>query len=209
MQTNVRSLSSAGRRKTKEVKGHRVLPNTKDESPRVVKGRESRLVTNAKPKEEKADRKTTSKTSDKPSKNANQQPQARASKASSVINSKKNSSTIAKPGATNALADEQKKPVLNTEAGVITQSELRTIIESLRGGDASLLRGIAAMTSGNDNSGSSMNDENTRPSLTTFSDLHDSNKDQAPLSGILPYSSMYDTYETVLVNRLYVVCVMI
>ena len=166
LQNNVRSLSSAGRRKTKEVKGNRILPDTKDESPRVAKGKESRLITNAKPKDEKTERKATSKMSDKPSKDVQQRPPAGVSKASNL--KKSNMNTTAKSKGTADVTSEQIKPKLSNEAGVITQSELMTIIESLKGGDASLLKSIAGIKEENSKSGSTKGGKTVKIFLASY-----------------------------------------
>jgi len=199
--TNVRSLSSAGRRKTKEVKGNHILPDKKDASPRVVKGRESHLVSNGKQKDEKTEKKMTSKLSDKPSKVAEQRPHAGASRTSGLTTSKK------KPGintTTNAkrqieVADEKKKQVTSDGAGVITQSELMTIIESLRDGDASLLRSIAGMKGEYDKSALEKSDSISKPYAATYSNLSEETIESSAVPENKP-KDLPNTGEEALVN---------
>ena len=182
----MRSLSSAGRRKTKEVKGNHILPDKKDASPRVVKGRESNLVTNGKLKDEKTEKKTTSKLSDKPGKDVDPRPRAGVSKTSGLTTSKR------KPGIntnTNAkgridVADEKRKQVASDGAGVITQSELMTIIETLRDGDASLLRSIAGMKRENDQSTPEKSDSKSTPYAAKYSNLSEETIESSAVPGV-------------------------
>ena len=147
------------------MKGNHILPDKKDESPRVAKGKESRLITNAKPKDEKVERKVTSKLSDKPSKDVQRRPPAGVSKASNL--KKSNMTTTTKAKGPNNVTDEQIKPKLSNDAGVITQSELLTIIESLRDGDASILRSIAGMKEEHDKLGSANEGKTLKRFLTS------------------------------------------
>ena len=181
----MRSLSSAGRRKTKEVKGHHILPDKKDESPRQLKGRESRI--NAKPKEEKNEKKITSKSTSRSSKGVEQMPPSGPSRNSHLA------STKTKPIAetrVKAKGFENGKSSFaldrSTEgAGVITQSELMSIVESLKGGDVSLLQSVAAMKEKNKGTVIVRNDKEPFLDQTASSQLHKNIFEQVTDQGMI------------------------
>lgn len=147
----MRSLSSAGRRKSKEVKGHHILSNQKDVSPRLVKGRESRLSDDAKSKNVKVDKKTSDKqNASRPSKDSESMPSHGTFKGSNLANARSRSIADKTPPAKkqSGLKTEKRNSDISksgAEAGVIAHSQLMSIVESLKEGDVSVLQNIAGV----------------------------------------------------------------
>ncbi|XP_065058234.1 coiled-coil domain-containing protein 66-like [Rhopilema esculentum] len=146
--TNIRSLSSAGRRKTKEIKGNHVLPSHKDESPRqLAKHKETLSQSHVKVNTEThADPKDAKKKTGKPERPTERIVQEKQPKSINTRNTNTKASDKDSVGAkrvtkgkTSSYTQPSKAAVISDKPGVISQSELMSLMESLKTGDVSIL----------------------------------------------------------------------
>lgn len=133
------------------MKGHHILPDHKDESPRLTKEKENRVNPGGKAKDERTLKKSsTGKFSSRQDMDTKSTPSTGASKTSQLVSSKSKPGTEARLKPKNIGSVPNQKSSSNTSkdlngVGVISQSQLMSIVESLNGDDVSALQSAMAM----------------------------------------------------------------
>ncbi len=145
----MKSLSSAGRRKTKELKSHNVLPTQKEVSPRqAVKTKTRQSQETVKIEDDSPRNQAANQPSAKQAKTlANQknarntkQPNSHASK--QRTQAKSNITASQAKSRNNVSSNDTSENIDYRNTGVISQAQLASIMDALKNGDASVLASL-------------------------------------------------------------------
>lgn len=196
------------------MKGSRVLPNHKDVSPRQGKQKGSQLRDIAKSKDGHLQDKATDSVTEKPSKLAARNAQKTSLKQSDRPKGARRPKGVAEAAQSRPRKDKTGtvtiKDIETRSAGVISQSELALLMESLKKGDRSVLNAMAAQATKDTNFAVTENRQpktpaSTQPNSEKIKQLQNGTRDTdirteaASVPGILSSNSRH--YNLLVVGR--------